>query len=123
MIVARGADFSTHGNSFANAQNLDGVGAVLGAILKGAGLFTLDDTLYTPPFPIYPTDTTTGAFGTPVTSPLTQPNNPFGENMAYDGTDLYVNNGAFFGDNTIYKIDPSTGAVISQASHRLPGFG
>ena len=32
-----GADFSTHGNSFANAQNLDGVGAVLGAITQGRG--------------------------------------------------------------------------------------
>jgi len=124
MIVARGADVGNHGNSFANAQNLDGAAAVLGDILKGSGLYTLDDTEYVPPFPIYPTNTTTGAFGTAIPSPLTASNNPFGENMAYDGTDLYVNDGAFFGTNTIYKIDPATGTVLSQGQPiGTPGFG
>ena len=51
-------------------QPLPSSGTVLGAITPGAGLFTLDDTLYTPPFPIYPTDTNTGVFGTPIPSPL-----------------------------------------------------
>ena len=44
--------------------------------------------------------------------------------MAYDGTFLYVNDGAFFGTNTIYKIDPSSGAVVAQGQPiGNPGFG
>ena len=40
--------------------------------------------------------------------------------MAYDGTDLYVNDGAFFGTNTIYKIDPADRcrAGVGQPGHR-----
>ena len=36
--------------------------------------------------------------------------------MAYDGTYLYVNDGANFGTNTIYKIDPATGAVLASGN-------
>ena len=47
-----------------------------------------------PQFPIYPTDPTTGAFtGSPILSPATPLNNPFGLNLAYDGTYLYYNDG------------------------------
>ena len=50
-------------------------------------------------------------------SPL---NNPFGLNMAYDGTYLYYNDGGFDGNNEIYKIDPTTGDVVAQGN---PGTG
>jgi methionine-rich copper-binding protein CopC len=120
MIVTRGADFGTHANSFDNAQPLDGVSSVLGSITKGhGGLFTLDDQLGflgNPQNPIWPTDPLTGAFGTPeIFAPGSPLNNPFGLNMAFDGTNLYYENGAFFGDGTIYKLDPLTGNVIQQA--------
>ncbi len=118
LVVTRGADFDTEANnSFDNAQPLDGVNVALGAISAGAGaLFTLDDNLTSPPFPIYQTDPLTGAFGPSIPAPATEENNPFGLNMAYDGTYLYYNDGAEFGTNIIYKLDPSTGAVVDQST-------
>jgi len=116
LVVTENSGFDTGSSTQVNPQPLPPSGTVLGAIAPGAGLFTLDDNLYYGPFPIYPTDPSTGVFGTPINSPLTAANNPFGENMAYDGTNLYVNDGAFSGTNTIYKIDPSTGAVLAQGN-------
>ena len=100
LVVTRGSDFSVHGNSFANAQPLDGTSVVLGAITKGGGsLYTLDDQLYGTANPIWPTDPTTAAFIPPsINAPGSPLNNPFGLNLAYDGTTLYYNSGAFFGD-------------------------
>jgi methionine-rich copper-binding protein CopC/protocatechuate 3,4-dioxygenase beta subunit len=118
MIVTRGADAGTHGNSFNNAQPLDGVNVVLGSITKGTGgLFTLDDQLFVNANPIWPTDPLTGAFIPPnIYAPGSPLNNPFGENMAFDGTDLYYQDGAFSGNGELYKIDPTTGAVLQTAS-------
>ena len=97
-------------------QPLDSSGTVLGAITPGAGLFTLDDSSTTARSRSTRPTPTPAPSARPSPRPISSPNNPFGLNMAYDGTYLYVNNGAFFGDNTIYKIDPSTGAVIAQAN-------
>jgi Legume lectin domain/SdrD B-like domain/Bacterial pre-peptidase C-terminal domain/Bacterial Ig-like domain len=117
LIATRGSDFTLHGGSFDKAQPLDGVPVVLGAIVKGSGgLFTLDDQLGNfsdPQNPIWATDPTTGQFtGNPIQAPGSPLNNPFGLNMAFDGTYIYYNNGQDFGDNTIYKIDPTTGTVV-----------
>ena len=76
------------------------------------------------PNPIWPTDPATGAFIPPsINAPGSPLNNPFGLNMAYDGTYLYYNNGAYCGDNTIYKLDPDDrgGPRLGQ-SLRLPLF-
>jgi hypothetical protein len=121
LVVTRGADFDIHGNSFNKAQRLDGASVVLGAITKGTGgLFTLDDQLgffSNPQNPIWLTDPTTGVFIPPsINAPGSPFNNPFGQNLAFDGTNLYYENGAFFGDGTIYKLDPLTGNVVQQAS-------
>ena len=119
LVVTRNADFNTNPNSsIATAQAFNGNGAILGAINKeSAPFYTLDDNLYSPPFPIWNTNPANGTFIPPsIPAPSTTPNNPFGLNMAYDGTDIYYNNGSSAGDNTIYKIDPSTGAVIAQAT-------
>jgi methionine-rich copper-binding protein CopC len=121
LVVTRGSDFTLHGNSFNNAQPLDGTSVALGAIVKsGASLFTLDDqegSFGNPYNPIWPTDPTTGAFIPPsINAPGNPANNPFGLNLAYDGTYLYYNDGAFFGTGTIYKLDPTTGAIIAQTT-------
>ena len=118
LVVTRGADFTLHGNTFANAQPLNGANVVLGAITKGAGgLFTLDDQLGNfgnSQNPIWATDPITGQFiGNPISAPGSPGNNPFGLNLAFDGTYLYYNDGQYFGDNTIYKIDPTSGAVVA----------
>ena len=116
LVVTRNADFNTNKNdSLATAQPFSGNTAILGAISQlTAPIYTLDDNLTNPPFPIWQTNTTNGTFIPPsIPAPATTENNPFGLNMAYDGTYLYYNNGSQFGDNTIYKIDAATGAVVA----------
>jgi streptogramin lyase len=117
LTVTRGANFQIRPNdSMSTAEPLTGTNGVLADLIKPAPpLFVLDDNLYFPPFPIWATDPATGAFvGSPLPAPATEPNNPFGLNMAYDGTYLYYNDGAQFGSNTIYKVDASTGQVVAQ---------
>src|SRR5262249_17840875 len=116
LVVTRNADFDTEkNNSVATAQSLSGTTAVLGAITKGIPpFFVLDDNLYSPPFPIWPTDPTTALFAPPSTpAPATEPNNPFGLNMAYDGTFLYYSDGARFGAGGLFKLDAATGTVLA----------
>jgi hypothetical protein len=115
LVVTRGADFGLHGDSFANAQPLNGVSTVLGSILPDTGsLYVLDDLLYSANNLIYPTNPATGVFtGPAIAAPGPALDNPFGLNLAFDGTDLYYNYGANFGDNTIYKLDPSNGDVLA----------
>ena len=124
LVALQGADFTTHGNSFASAQALNGTGVVLGAIAKSAGsLYILDDQLYNTYNPIYPADPNTGQFtGPSIPQPGSPLNNPFGLNLAYDGTDLYFNNGPEYGDNSISVIDPSTGAVINSFYPQEPYY-
>ena len=58
LVVTRNADFNTNpNNSIATAQPFNGNGAVLGAITKElAPIYTLDDNLTNPPFPIWNTN-------------------------------------------------------------------
>ena len=99
LVAVRGGDFDLHGSSFAKAQPLNGAAVVLGAILKPSGsLFVLDDQLYNTYNPIFPTNPLTGAFtGPSIPQPGSPLNNPFGLNLAYDGTNLYFNDGPEFG--------------------------
>ncbi len=119
LVVTRNATFSIQPhNSISTAENVTGTNGALGDLAKPSSpLYTLDDQqgdFGNSQNPIWATDPTTGAFiGTPIYAPGNPLNNPFGQNLAYDGTYLYYNNGATLGDNTIYKIDPTTGDVIS----------
>jgi protocatechuate 3,4-dioxygenase beta subunit/glutamine cyclotransferase len=124
LVVTRGADFTLHGNSFANAQPLNGGSVVLGAILKSTpSLYLLDDVLYNSYNPIYPTDPTTGQFSGPsFPQPGSPLNNPFGLNLAYDGTDVYFNDGPDFGNNQVYQVDPSTGTVLNSFLPQEPYY-
>ena len=98
LVATEGADFDIHGNSLAAAQPLNGASAVLGAIVPATSpLFVLDDQIYGAFNPIYPTDPLTGAFtGPAIAAPGSPLNNPFGLNMAYDGTYIYYNDGPRF---------------------------
>lgn len=119
LVATRGADFTLHGDSFAHAQNLDGVSVVLGAITPPSGLQALDLQAFNYS-KIYQTDATTGAFGSSIVSPTSDGYYLFGQNMANDGTYTYYNDG--YGDNNaIYKLD-STGAVVA-SGNPLPNYG
>ena len=124
LVVTRGSDFGLHGSSFDKAQPLNGAGVVLGAVVAGGGsLYTLDDQLYSAFNPIYPTDPATGAFtGASIPQPGSPQNNPFGLNLAYDGTSLYFNDGPLFGNNDVYVMDPSTGTVLSSFLPQEPYY-
>ncbi len=119
LVVTRGATFTIQPhNSISTAESVTGTSGVLGDLATpSAPLYTLDDQqgdFGNPENPIWATDPTTGAFiGSPIFAPGNPLNNPFGLNLAFDGTYLYYNNGDTLGDNTIYKIDPTTGNVIS----------
>ncbi len=101
VVVTRGVDFTLQPhNSYDTAQNLTGTNGVLGYLAPPSSpLFVLDDQLgeFGNPYnPIYPTDPATGAFtGPAIYAPGSPLNNPFGLNMAYDGTYLYYNNGGY----------------------------
>ncbi|MGZ3300197.1 MAG: pre-peptidase C-terminal domain-containing protein, partial [Isosphaeraceae bacterium] len=116
LVVTRGAAFSVQDHhTYSTAQNLTGTNGVLGYLAPPTPLlYTLDDQLSGSANPIWATDPTTGAFIPPsINAPGSPLNNPYGLNLAYDGTDLYYNNGADRGDNTIYKLNPTTGAVLA----------
>ena len=118
VAVTRGADFTLQDhNSSSTAQNISGTGGVLGYLAPPSSpLYVLDDQLYGAFNPIFPTDPATGVFtGPSIPAPGSPLNNPFGLNLAYDGTDLYYNDGQFDGNNEIYKLDPATGAVLASA--------
>ena len=113
--------------SITTAQNLTGSGGVLGYLTPPpAPFYVLDDQfgmLSDPNNPIYPADPATGQFtGPAIAAPGNPFNNAYGLNMAFDGTDLYYNNGAQDGNNAIYKIDPSSGAVLDEFVPMLPNF-
>jgi hypothetical protein len=115
MVVTRNADFTLHGKNFDTAQPLDGASVVLGAVVQRQLIFTLDDQLYSAANPIWVTDPDTATFIPPsIPAPGSPLNNPFGFNLAYDGTTLYFNNGAFNGSGELDKLDPATGTVLLQ---------
>ena len=117
VVVTRGADFTLQDhNSYTTAQNIAGTGGVLGYLAPpSAPLYTLDDN-FADQLPIWQTDPTTGAYiGTPIYTPsgASAGAGPYGLNLAYDGTNLYFNAGEFDGNNTIYELNATTGAVIN----------
>ena len=75
---------------------------------------------------IYQTDPVTGAFGSPSLSPINDGFYLFGQNMAFDGTYTYYNDG-YGGTGLIFKLD-STGAVVAETTRaqqrplRRPGL-
>ncbi|HKM53703.1 MAG TPA: SdrD B-like domain-containing protein, partial [Isosphaeraceae bacterium] len=116
LAVTRGATFTIQPhNSYDTAQPLSGTKGALGYLAKpSATLYLLDDQLYGTSNPIWAVDPNTGALLAPsLSAPGIPLNNPFGLNLANDGTYLYYNNGSQSGDNTICKIDPSTGLVVT----------
>ena len=117
VAVTRGADFTLQPhNSYTTAQNIAGTGGVLGYLAPPtAPLYTLDDN-FADQLPIWQTDPTTGAYiGTPIYTPsgASAGAGPYGLNLAFDGTNLYFNAGEFDGNNTIYELNATTGAVIN----------
>jgi len=119
LAVTRGAAFSVQDHhTYSTAQDLTGTNGVLGYLAPPVSpLYTLDDQeglFGNAQNPIWATDPATGLFIPPsINAPGNPANNPFGENLAFDGTYLYYNDGSQFGDNTIYKLDPTTGAVVA----------
>jgi streptogramin lyase len=116
LVLETDADFTNGTNtSLATAQNLfpgsKGVESVLGALTQ-ISLWGVD-WQPTPPQLIHTINTQTGAFTSTFNSPTTPVTNPYGFNMAFDGTNLWYNDGLSFGSNTIFKLNPTTGAVIS----------
>jgi hypothetical protein len=93
LVAARGSNFDLHGNSFANAQPLGSSGVDLGAIVKGISQLQTLDNINGQISPIYQTDTGTGAFGHSIPSPIPAGFYLFGQNMAFDGTYTYYNDG------------------------------
>jgi hypothetical protein len=113
LVITENADFGVGGdNNLGSAQSLGTNHTVLGALGKAGALFTnqWESSL---PLPGHQIDPTTGAIQTTFNITAGVVTNPFGENMAFDGTDLYYNDGPFFGDNRVFKLDPTTGNVIS----------
>jgi hypothetical protein len=122
LVVTKNADFDHGGNTRLNqAQSLDGTHTVLGGIGKAGALYGLE---WEPSLPLlaHIMDPQTGAFQNTIDINAGFVTNPFGENMAFDGTNLYYNDGPFFGDNRIYKIDPATGNVISSILPQEPFY-
>ncbi len=113
LVVTRNATLDVGGNKDSDhAEALQGKKVVLGALGKATGALFGVDWRDPTPNPILGLDPDTGAIQSTIFGPATPTTNPFGTNLAFDGTNLWYNDGAFFGSNTIYKIDPSTGAVL-----------
>jgi hypothetical protein len=123
VVVTKDADFGYGGTGqISSAQSLDGTGTVLGAISKGSGGLFSQIWEGNLPLPIHATDPTTGQFTNTVNMNAGVVTNPFGENLAFDGTYLWYNDGGYFGDNNIYKIDPNTGNVLSVITPQEPYY-
>jgi streptogramin lyase len=115
LVLEEGSDFSSGGNtSLATAQNLvtgaKFIESVSGS-LSSTALWGVDWQA-APNQLIHTINTLTGAFTSTFSGPTTPLTNPFGFNMAFDGTNLWFNDGANFGSNTIYKLNPNNGAVL-----------
>jgi streptogramin lyase len=123
VVLEEGGDFSFGSNtSQATAQNLfptsNGVQSVLGSITS-ASLWGVD-WQNAPNQLIHTINTLTGAFTSTFSGPTTPLTNPFGFNMAFDGTNLWFNDGAFFGSNTIFKLNPTNGTVLGSFASPTP---
>ena len=112
LVVTHNADFTFHGNSFSNAQPLNGTDVALGAIVPGQPALQALDDIAGKYSNIYATDPATGAFGSSILSPIPAGLDFFGQNMASDGTYTYYNDG-YGGSGTIFKLDAAGNAVGS----------
>ena len=117
LVVTRGSDFDIHGNSFSNAQPLDGANVVLGAIqnypVPALQALDLQGFSYSN---IYQTDPKTGAFGTSITSPNNDGSYLFGQNMASDGYNTYYSDGSWrVGHDLQTRPDRSRGRLDHRA--------
>ena len=111
LVVTRDSDFTLHGNAFDKAQPLNGADVVLGSIVPGLPALQSLDDITGSISPIYATDTTTGAFGSSIPTPMPGGFFLFGQNMATDGIYTYYSDG-YGGSGTIFKLDAS-GAVVA----------
>ena len=97
LVATRDADFTLHGNTFANAQPSNGVDVVLGAIVQGRRLSSRSMT--SSAFASSEPDLADRSRHRRVhrhhrsRARASRLNNPFGLNLAYDGTYLYYNDG------------------------------
>jgi len=116
LVVTAGAAFDLGGNQTPDkAQDISLNDAVLGAMGTGAGgtplIFAVEWQDPTPTT-IDTIDPQTGAILKQFSSPATPTTNPFGLNLAFDGTRLFYNAGSFSGNNTIYVLNGSDGTVL-----------
>jgi sugar lactone lactonase YvrE len=123
VVLSKGSAFANGSNtSLAGAQNLfptsGGAESVLGSLAQ-VSLFGVDWQNAANQL-IHAINTQTGAFTSTITAPATPVTNPFGFNMAFDGQHLWFNDGAFFGSNTIFELDPGSGAVIKSFASPTP---
>jgi streptogramin lyase len=130
LIVNKSAELDNYNNtSLASAQLLvpdtTGNATVAGYVSAPVASLYAINWQQTSQQIIETVDPQTGAFLSSFNSPPTTLTNPFGFNMATDGAYLYFNDGAEFGDNTIFKINPTTDAVVSsyQVTGAPPLFG
>jgi subtilisin family serine protease len=115
LLVARQMAFDLEPNSEqATAQDITASnGTVLGYLEGGTGGLYAVEWADATTTRILELDPATGQILSSITSPIGTPTNPFGLNLAFDGTSLWYNTGAFFGSNTIYQVDPATGSVLN----------
>lgn len=63
---------------------------------------------------IHTIDTLTGAIVNTFDAPIAFNTNPYGLNLAFDGTNLYYNAGARYGDNRIFVLDARDGTLLRE---------
>ncbi len=128
LIVTDSLVFDSEPNDTAGdpLRSLDDVGAALGMLGHGGGgtplLFGIDwaDPTPTNIMTLDPADASTL---TSFPSPSTPSTNPYGYNLAFDGTYLWYNAGASAGDNTVYQLDAQTGDLLESFTASNSGLG
>jgi subtilisin family serine protease len=65
------------------------------------------------PGTIHELDPVSGAIVNSFPTPNLPGTNPFGINLAFDGSSLWYNAGALVGDNLLYRLNPDTGVVLN----------
>ena len=95
LVATRGSDFTLHGNSFDNAQPSTASTSSWAPSSRPAGACNPSTTqLYSDFNPIYRDRPRHRRFGSPsIATPGSPASYPFGQNMAYDGTFTYYNDG------------------------------
>jgi len=132
LLVTEGLIFDSEPNDEPDdpaqpVRSLDGVGAALGYLGSGGGtplLFGID-WMDPTPVSVLTIDPADASLLTTYPAPQTPATNPFGLNLAFDGTHLWFNAGALFGTNAVYQLDAQTGATVAShtASSSSAGYG